>query len=64
MERRKKRIDTDVMERFKPSCSRCVNSGSDGRGIYFCRYNLIGMYMAVLVSSQMKKRCEHYKRKV
>lgn len=35
MEKRKARIDTDVMERFVPSCSRCVNSVSDGEACIF-----------------------------
>lgn len=64
MEKRKARIDTDVMERFVPSCRRCVNSDSDGRGIYFCRRRPMGIYWAVIICTAMKKVCVHYKRKV
>lgn len=54
LEKRKERIDADVMERFKPSCSRCVNAD---KCPYWLR-QLIGLYMA------MKPDCVHYKRKV
>ena len=64
LEKRKERIDADVMERYKPSCSRCVNSSSDGEGLYFCRLNKTGNYVAVMTSGVMKEDCKHYRRKV
>ena len=64
LEKRKARIDTDVMERYMPSCSRCVNVASDGYGLYFCRLNKTGLYVAVMTSGVMKEDCKHYKRKV
>ena len=54
LEERKARIDTDVMERFVPSCSRCVNAD---KCTYWLR-NFVGMYFGI------KPECEHYKRKV
>lgn len=57
MEKRKARIDTDVMERFKPSCSRCVNSGSDGKSPHWVLQNF-GLF------DNKKLNCEYYKQKV
>lgn len=64
LEKRKARIDADVMERFVPSCRRCVNVLSDGEGLYFCRFNKTVNYVAVMTSGVMKEDCKHYKRKV
>ena len=57
MEKRKARIDTDVMERFVPQCSRCVNSEIDGKCPYWVR-QVWGLIM------NKKPNCKHYKRKV
>lgn len=64
LEERKVRIDADVMERYKPSCSRCVNVASDGEGLYFCRFNKAVLYIAVMTSDVMKEVCKHYRRKI
>ena len=64
LEKRKERIDADVMERYMPSCSRCVNVASDGEGLYFCRFNKTGNYVAVMTSDFKKSDCKHYKRKI
>ena len=61
---RKERIDADVMERYKARCGKCVNVASDGEGLYFCRFNKTGNYVAVMTSGVMKEDCKHYKRKV
>ena len=64
LEKRKERIDADVMERYKARCGKCVNVASDGEGLYFCRFNKTGNYVAVMTSGVMKEDCKHYKRKV
>lgn len=51
MEKRKARIDTDVMERFVPSCRRCKHSGE-------CR-GFIRLFIKYYIG-----KCENYKRKV
>ena len=57
LEKRKARIDADVMERYKPSCSRCVNSGSNGKCPHLV-LQFFGLYM------NKKPNCGYYKRKV
>lgn len=64
LEKRKERINADVMERYKARCSKCVNVVSDGDGLYFCRFNKTGNYVAVMTSGVMKEDCKHYKRKI
>ena len=64
LEKRKARIDADVMERYKARCGKCVNVASDGEGLYFCRFNKTVLYIAVMTSGAMKEDCKHYKRKV
>lgn len=64
LEKRKARIDADVMERYKARCGKCVNVASDGEGLYFCRFNKTGNYVAVMTSGVMKEDCKHYKRKI
>ena len=64
LEKRKARIDADVMERYKARCGKCENVASDGEGLYFCRFNKTGNYVAVMTSGVMKEDCKHYKRKV
>ena len=64
LEKRKARIDADVRERYKARCGKCVNVASDGEGLYFCRFNKTGNYVAVMTSDVMKEVCKHYKRKV
>ena len=64
LEKRKARIDADVMERYKARCGKCVNVASDGEGLYFCRFNKNVLYIAVMTSDVMKDVCKHYKRKV
>ena len=64
LEKRKARIDSDVMERYKARCGKCVNVASDGEGLYFCRFNKTGNYVAVMTSDVMKEDCKHYRRKV
>lgn len=57
MEKRKARIDTDVMERFVPQCSRCVNSGFNGK----CPNVALQFWGLCL---KKKPNCGHFKRKV
>ena len=64
LEKRQERIDADVLERSKARCGKCVNVASDGEGVYFCRFNKTGNYVAVMTSDFKKSDCEHYKRKV
>lgn len=64
LEKRKARIDADVMERFVPSCSRCVNSVGNGYGDYWCRNYIFGSYYMYISSGVMKEDCKHYKRKI
>lgn len=57
MEKRKARIDADVMERFMPSCRRCVNSGSNGKCPHWV-LQFFGLFM------NKKPNCGYYKRKI
>ena len=64
LEKRKARIDADVMERYKARCGKCVNVASDSDGLYFCRFNKTRKYVAVMTSDFKKSDCKHYKRKI
>ena len=57
LEKRKARIDADVMERFVPSCRRCVNSGNDGD----CP-NGVRQFWGLCLNTKLYCKC--YKRKV
>lgn len=61
MEKRKARIDTDVMERFVPSCRRCVNSMGYGD----CP-NAVLQFWGLNLDKYFGRKlyCKHFKRKV